>query len=136
MLVGLRDYQDEKADVILKCGAAVREACCFTWAPIPEEVVQADSLNDVVTLCSLDNTDGFVSFIHASVCYSSQSAAGCPAHSLGLTCSCAHPGRYMADEARSLKAYGELPENSARPAPYLGILAISVHWKPGLRACA
>lgn len=45
---------------------------------------------------------------------------------LGLTCSCARTGRYMADEARSLKAYGELPENSARSAS-ASILALKLH---------
>jgi hypothetical protein len=72
VLVGLRDYQDEKADVILKCAALEG---CQAWA------------------------------LHsASACFSCVPTRLCVAH------------RYMADEARSLKAYGELPENSARPA--------------------
>jgi len=79
VLVGLRDYQDEKADVILKCAAV--EGC------------QARA-SHVASACSM-----------------------CVPTRL-----CVAP-RYMADEARSLKAYGELPENSARPA--LGGLCLS-----------
>jgi len=72
VLVGLRDYQDEKADVILKCAAVER---CQARA------------SHVASACG-------------------------PRVPTRL---CVAP-RYMADEARSLKAYGELPENSARPA--------------------
>ena len=73
VLVGLRDYQDEKADVILKCAA---------W-----EGCQARALH-VASACG----------------------PRVPTHLPAAR-------RYMADEARSLKAYGELPENSA---PCLG----------------
>ena len=63
ILVGLREYQDEKADVILKCVPA-----CL---PLGLILLQT-----------------------------------------ALKHACMHACRYMADEARSLKAYGELPENS------------------------
>ena len=69
--MGLRDFQDEKADVILKCAACTPRL----------RRLLASSL-----LC--------------------RAAAHAP-----------RSRRYMADEARSLKAYGELPESSACPAP-------------------
>ncbi len=74
MLVGLRDYQDEKADVILKCELRVAAV--------------------LVTPCNAVSRAQPVQ------------SADLPASRRGLR-------RYMADEARSLKAYGELPENSA-----------------------
>ena len=112
MLVGLRDYQDEKADVILKCGAAWVGRAALPWLQWRTRSFKLSvSLNDVVTLRSLDNIDGPGS----SMCLF--------AARHWLPCACARPdvqlrapGRYMADEARSLKAYGELPENSARHA--------------------
>lgn len=72
ILVGLRDYQDEKADVILKCAhvhacicALIRYCSALGWLQYP-----------------------------------------------GMTAAVSNPCRYMADEARSLKAYGELPDSS------------------------
>ena len=90
ILVGLRDYQDEKADVILKCATVLTSTCpCMRCTAFADSVLH---LHD----CTMPTHDLFFDLAH----------------------------RYMADEARSLKAYGELPDSSAFPFPSDGCVII------------
>ena len=76
ILVGLRDYQDEKADVILKC-----DSLPLAWLNAP---------------------------LHQQMQHIASPWLPAQKRLLIQCLSC----RYMADEARSLKAYGELPDSS------------------------
>ena len=100
--MGLRDYQDEKADVILKCANGLIAAHTLAMERTAVLAAPCTCMAGCCSLLFMQDVKVVIDMSH----------------------------RYMADEARSLKAYGELPDSSESPPPKF-ILALH---KP-LHAC-